>query len=263
MTRKTIFFDIDGTLLNTLNGKRFTIPQSTTDALIQLKRNGHQIVICSGRQEGFIQKYFPNMFTSYVAMNGTHVVCDGKTIFDHVFSQDEVIKLLQHFDKVGAWFTFVGKYNGWTRNTPQSMIEELNLNYGLGKFLKTNWNPQDVQANMLDFVFDDEVHYERCKPAFLGSMVINRHSGYRTADLSFKENDKAKGIARFLEYTGISKNDTIAFGDGYNDITMMGAVGCGVAMGNSVNEVKQAADYITDNIFDDGIYKALRHFELI
>jgi len=263
MTKKTIFFDIDGTLLGTKNDTPFVIPQSTMEALHQLIRNGHQIVICSGRQEAFIKKYFPNLFSSYVAMNGTHVVCDGKTIFDHVFTAEEVDQLMEHFDKVGAWYNFVGKANGWIRNMPTAMTKHLNPMYGLGDYIKTAWQPQDVNANMLDFFFEDEAHYVRCKPAFVGSMVLNRHVGQLAADLSFKENDKAKGIVRFLEHTGIAKSDTIAFGDGYNDITMMSAVGCGVAMGNGVDEVKQAAAYITDDIFNDGIYKALKHFELL
>lgn len=263
MTKKTIFFDIDGTLLSTLNGKRFVIPESTMQALHQLKRNGHQIVICSGRQEAFIHKYFPGVFSSYVAMNGTHVVYDGKTIFDHVLSEDEVVQLIERFDEVGAWYNFVGKANGWSRNIPASIMDDMNPIYGLENYIKTDWQPQDVQANILDFFFEDEAHYERVQSAFTGSLVMNRHGTELAADLSFKETDKSKGIARFLEYTGIPKSDTFAFGDGYNDITMMGAVGCGVAMGNGVDEVKQAAAYVTDDIFSDGIYKALKHFELI
>lgn len=263
MTKKTIFFDIDGTLLGTWRDKRFVIPKSTTEALHQLKRNGHQIVICSGRQEAFIHKYFPNTFSSYVAMNGTHVVYDGKTIFDHVLTKEEILDLLARFDKVGAWYNFVGKANGWARNIPAKMIKEMNPIYGLDDYIKTTWQPQDVQANMLDFFFEDEAHYERVKSAFTGSLILNRHGSDLAADLSFRETDKSKGIERFLEYTDIPKSETIAFGDGYNDITMMNAVGCGVAMGNGVDEVKQAASYITDDIFHDGIYKALKHFGLL
>lgn len=220
-------------------------------------------MICSGRPEAFIHKYFPGLFSSYIAMNGTHVVCDGKTIFDRLLTCEEVQELIKRFDKAGAWYNFVGKMNGWVRNLPADRIASLNSVYGLGNYLKTDWKPQDVQANVLDFMFENEAHYEHCKLALTDSMVLNRHGSNLSADLSFREADKAKGIARFLEYAGIPKSDTIAFGDGYNDITMMNAVGCGIAMGNGVNEVKQAAAYITDDIFNDGIYKALKHFELI
>ena len=55
----------------------------------------------------------------------------------------------------------------------------------------------------------------------------------------------------------------MAFGDGENDIDMLKFAGIGVAMGNSSDIVKAAADYVTDTIDNDGIEKALRHFGLI
>jgi Cof subfamily protein (haloacid dehalogenase superfamily) len=263
MNKKTIFFDIDGTLLGTKNGKYFCIPQSALEALHALKERGHRIAICSGRQELFIHKFFPNLFTSYVAMNGTHVVFDGKTILDLPFSAEKVAELMAHFDSYGCSYTFVGKSHGWGRNLPENHIEKLNFLYGLPDFLSADWEPGDVEANMMDFIFPNEEEFERCRPAFSGSMVLNRHPGQLASDLSFKEYDKAKGIEAFLDYAGIDKSDTVAFGDGYNDVTMMGAVGCGIAMGNAVDQVKEAADYVTTDVFDDGIYNALKHFELI
>jgi Cof subfamily protein (haloacid dehalogenase superfamily) len=263
MNKKTIFFDIDGTLLGTKDGRRFCIPPSALQALRTLKQGGHRVVICSGRQEAFIHKFFPNIFTSYVAMNGTHVVYDGKTILDCPFSRQQVAKLMSHFDSYRCSYTFVGKTNGWARNLPEQYLEKLNVLYGFSDFLKVQWQPEEVDANMMDFIFQSEEEFERCRSAFSGSMVLNRHPGQLAADLSFKEQDKSKGIQAFLEYAGIDKGDTIAFGDGYNDVTMMGAVGCGIAMGNAVEDVKKAADYVTDAVFDDGIYKALEHFGLI
>jgi Cof subfamily protein (haloacid dehalogenase superfamily) len=263
MNKKTIFFDIDGTLLGTKNGQHFCIPPSALEAIDALIKRGHRVAICSGRQEAFIHKFFPGLFTSYVAMNGTHVVYDGKTIFDLTFAGEQVAELMEHFDSYGCSYTFVGKEHGWARNLPENYLSELNSLYGFSDFLKIEWMPDEVQANMMDFIFQTEEDFERCRSAFSGSMVLNRHPGQLAADLSFKEQDKSKGIKVFLDYAGIDQKDTIAFGDGYNDITMMGAVGCGVAMGNAVDDVKKAADYVTTDIFDDGIYRALKHFELI
>ena len=57
--------------------------------------------------------------------------------------------------------------------------------------------------------------------------------------------------------------DTIAFGDGRNDIEMLETVAMGVAMGNAVPEAKAVADFETDRIENDGIIKALKEFRLI
>jgi len=66
-----------------------------------------------------------------------------------------------------------------------------------------------------------------------------------------------------LDYFGISLEESMAFGDGGNDVLMLKHVGIGVVMGNAEDEVKLAADYVTDSVDEDGIEKALRHFGVI
>jgi hydroxymethylpyrimidine pyrophosphatase-like HAD family hydrolase len=66
-----------------------------------------------------------------------------------------------------------------------------------------------------------------------------------------------------LEHYGIRQEEMIAFGDGENDMEMLQFAGIGIAMGNAEKEVKAVADYVTDDIDDDGIWKACRHFGLI
>lgn len=263
MARKTIFFDIDGTLLGTKDGRRFQMPESAREALRLLVRGGHRIAVCSGRQEAFIHKYFPGVFRSYVAMNGTHVVFEGRTVYDRAFSPGRVAELSDYFSRGDCRFVFIGKEHGWPYNIPEESVPFLNGLYGLPDFLRTRWEPGKIRANMMDFVFQSDADYERCRDLFTGGMVINRHPGGLTSDLSFEGEDKAAGIERFLAYAGIPKEDTVAFGDGYNDVTMMQAVGLGVAMGNAVDEVKKAAGHVTSNLFDDGIYNGLRDLKLI
>ena len=55
----------------------------------------------------------------------------------------------------------------------------------------------------------------------------------------------------------------IVFGDGKNDIDMFEYTKISVAMGNAEDDVKKAADYVTDDIDEDGLYNALKHFEII
>lgn len=263
MSGKTVFFDIDGTLLGTKDGRRFQIPESALRALRQLKKNGNRIVICSGRQEDFIHKFFPGLFDSYVAMNGTHIVCEGKTVLDRPLSTPRVRELMHHFDAYGCRYVFIGKHKGWPRRIPEHLFGGMDAVYGLPDFLIPVWEPEDVEANMMDFIFESDEEYERCAAAFTDEMVLNRHPGALTSDLSFRDWDKARGIEVFLSYAGIPKEETVAFGDGYNDISMMGAVGLPVAMGNAVPEVKRAAAYVTTDLFDDGIYRGLEHLGFI
>ncbi|MDO4757081.1 MAG: HAD hydrolase family protein, partial [Parabacteroides sp.] len=64
-------------------------------------------------------------------------------------------------------------------------------------------------------------------------------------------------------FLGIDVSETMALGDGGNDIPMLQEAGIGIAMGNASNEVKSYADYVTDHIDNDGLCKAFKHFGLI
>lgn len=263
MSKKAIFFDIDGTLLSSQNGQHFHVQPSSLEALNRLKARGHIVVISSGRPELFIHKYFPGIFNNYVAMNGAHVVVDGKTVFEEFFSPEDIHKLMRYFDRYGCWYNFVGNARGWACHVSEDRIEPLNQSYGMAGYLQTEWEPEDVRASIIDFVFRDEEHYHACKPAFHDPMVLNKHPGSLAADLSFKGKDKSRGVQMFLQHAGISPENAYAIGDGYNDITMMDVVGHPIAMGNAVEELKDVADYVTTDILDDGVYKALDHFHLL
>ena len=71
-------------------------------------------------------------------------------------------------------------------------------------------------------------------------------------DLSPVGVSKASGLALVAEKLGIAADDVLAVGDGRNDIEMLRWAGRGVAMGQSVEEVKAAADHVTASVNDDG-----------
>ncbi|MFR1215015.1 MAG: HAD family hydrolase [Acutalibacteraceae bacterium] len=101
MQKKTIFFDIDGTLLDCWHNKPFTIPESNRQALQLLKQQGHQIIACTGRHEAFLKKYFPGIFDSYITMNGS-ILFTKEILFTIEFSLEEVSYLMKHFDEVST-----------------------------------------------------------------------------------------------------------------------------------------------------------------
>jgi len=82
-------------------------------------------------------------------------------------------------------------------------------------------------------------------------------------DVIAKGGGKQTAIRRYLAENGLTPEEAIAFGDGENDIGMLKLAGIGVAMGNAEGIVKEAADYVTTDIDDNGIENALKHFGLI
>ena len=82
-------------------------------------------------------------------------------------------------------------------------------------------------------------------------------------DLIPADSSKAVGIERILAHFGIDRNESIAFGDGANDIEMLQYVGTGIAMGNAADIVKQNSDLVTDSADDEGIWNALKKLNVI
>ena len=74
---------------------------------------------------------------------------------------------------------------------------------------------------------------------------------------------KPVGVGKMLERFGLKREESMAFGDGGNDIDMLRYAGVGVAMDNAGDDVKAAADYVTAGVDEDGVERALRHFGVI
>ena len=78
-----------------------------------------------------------------------------------------------------------------------------------------------------------------------------------------KDGGKNKGIDAIINHFGIKLEETMAFGDGGNDIDMLKHAGIGVAMENARDDVKEIADFITTSVDDDGITNALKHYNVL
>ena len=82
-------------------------------------------------------------------------------------------------------------------------------------------------------------------------------------DVTAKGNTKRNGIDQIIRHFGIKLEETMAFGDGGNDISMLRHAGIGVAMGNANNDVKAASNYTTTSVDEDGIANALKYFGIV
>ena len=109
--------------------------------------------------------------------------------------------------------------------------------------------------------FLDEEHERELLPLVPNSTAARWYPAF--CDLTSAKADKANGISAIAEHMGIDISETMAFGDGGNDLTMLRAAGIGVAMGNALDTVKAHADYVTSSVDEDGITNALKHFEII
>jgi hydroxymethylpyrimidine pyrophosphatase-like HAD family hydrolase len=82
-------------------------------------------------------------------------------------------------------------------------------------------------------------------------------------DITARGTDKGSALHEMAQFLGLQMNRMVAFGDGGNDLTMIREAGIGIAMGNANDVLKQAADYITTTVDDDGVLNALRHYGVV
>ena len=121
--------------------------------------------------------------------------------------------------------------------------------YNLNKCLMTA-EPEAAARHVekLNELYGDILSIYRSEPFFIEVMPKNV--------------DKATSLDRMLETVGLTREDAICCGDGFNDISMIKYAGVGVAMANAQEEVKKSADFITDSNDEDGIVKVIDTFVL-
>ena len=86
------------------------------------------------------------------------------------------------------------------------------------------------------------------------------HMRYHPNNLMIEPADKYAGITRVMKFLNGDMADVVVFGDGWNDMDMFSKAPMSIAMGNSVDALKEIATFVTKGADDGGIEYACRHF---
>ena len=247
---KAIFFDIDGTILNGNKG----IPNSTLLALDKLREKDIKTIICTGRGYSETKPLNLKGFDDYILLNG-QICYDDKDniVFKKPIKDKE--KLIELFNSKKFPFGLVDEkvsYLNYIDDYVRLVHDSINLTLPEVK----EYDGKDLYQALAYGKVKDYIEQEL--PDFL---AVSWH--FDGVDIIPKSGGKDKGVIEYCKIKNIDINDTMAFGDGDNDIKMLKTVRIGVAMGNGIDTVKAAADYVTDGIKEDGIYNALVHFGVI
>ncbi|MDD4515567.1 Cof-type HAD-IIB family hydrolase [Massilibacteroides sp.] len=256
---KAIFFDIDGTLVS-FNTHR--IPQSTIDALALVRQKGIKVFIATGRHLLAINNLGNEKFDGFVTMNGSYCIDEkGEAVYKHKIPVSDIESLLDYLENTESFPCILVQENSMLMNYKNEKVQQIldMLNF-----------PEPPSGNLKDLPKDDvyqliaffEEHQEERIMQVLPGSESTRWSPLFT-DVVPKGSNKSVGIDKLLENYGITPQETMAFGDGGNDIEMLKHVGVGIAMGNAEEEVKRVADYVTDTVDNDGILKALKDMGVV
>lgn len=269
---KIIFLDIDGTLVD----YETKLPKSAITAVQEARKNGHKIYLTTGRSKAEIYPYLWDIgLDGMIGGNGMYIEDNGTVIQDLTMEKEDVVTAVDWLNERKLGFYLESK-NGLFAN--KYFLEKSATLYGD----VTEENKEKVRKLMPDMIYEGELYrndvakisfrldpdcLEEAKKDFEGHLKVSSWSatgkGQEFGEFAILGIDKVKAVHKLLEYLGEDMKNTFAFGDASNDVQMVKSCAVGVAMGNAEVELKEVADYVTDDVNNDGLYKAFKHFGLI
>lgn len=264
---KLIALDLDGTLTN----HNKDILEETKEELIKLAKKGVVIVLASGRPTPGIYKEARELTLDeiggyLISFNGAKVVDfkNNQVLYDQTITVKQAHKM---YDRAKYFGLSALTYNDtqiitedagdhWVQLESYTTKMEVDHVHDFKKRIDEPVNKVLVtgEPSYIAKVLDD------FKKPYVGQMSIYRSDPYYIECVSLGI-DKAKSLSVLCEKLNIKQEETIAFGDGYNDLSLIEYCHLGVAMENAVEEVKQRANYITKSNDDNGVAYCLKELE--
>ena len=265
MKYKLIVLDLDGTLTNS---KKEITPRNR-ETLIRMQEQGIRLVLASGRPTyGIVplaNELRMNEFGGFIlSYNGGEIINweTQEMVYENVLP-NEVVPVL--YECARTHQLSILTYDGAEIITENSqdpyVLKEAFLNKMAVR--ETNDFLTDITLPVTKCLIVDAdklipLEAELCL-RLQGRINVFRSEPY-FLELVPQGIDKALSLAVLLKEIGVAREEVIAIGDGYNDLSMIRFAGLGIAMGNAQEPVKKAADYITLSNEEDGVAEAIKKF---
>jgi len=278
MTRRIVFLDIDGTIIDQ-NGN---LPDSTVRAVHTARANGHLVYLASGRTPTEVETRVANMGLDGAVLGaGAYAWVgplwgDGEWAIERLMSADDAAEMIAGYREVGADFVLQGREQVWA--TPGGFARLAGALEAEGRLsdatraalldhVTVTEDPPTTGIAKSVFSSDDAGAYAAVKARLGGRfhVITGTMPGLGTAGGEVSPSGVTKGstLLMLLEKLGIAVEDSIAIGDNNNDLEMLRAAGIGIAMGNGTPEALAAADETTTAVDADGIWNAFTKHGLI
>lgn len=260
---KYFFFDVDGTLLPF--GK--SVPESAVYAIKAAQALGSKCFIASGRSLAELPAFENIAFDGYICSAGATIEIDGKRIYSAHIERKKFNKLFRYLKDRGFYvLTQTDNATYLSREAGEFFKSQL-MKY-IGRLVELNGLvlsedvPEDEEIKKLLILCAEDGYGTDRVRAEIGSefTVVNNTVSLPPrlmVEIVMSSVSKATGIEKVLSYYGASREDSVAIGDGSNDIEMVEYASLGIAMGNSSIDLLEVADYVTTDVENDGIKNAI------
>lgn len=257
-----VFFDIDGTVVD---DDTQSIPESAVRAVERLRENGHLAVVNTGRPYSHIDPRVRQMaFGGWICGCGMEIRLYDGWLVRRAPDTQVCAKIRDAVRACGMRVLYEGQDGDLFTDGAFSRHEALDLEAERMRRKGFRVRELEPQPRFLKLVTFDAPNCRReefirtVSPWFT---CIDR--GNTMLELVMNGSSKAGGMVQLLTRLGLPREQTLAIGDSTNDLPMFEFAAHSACMGNGMRELKEKAEFVTAPVLEDGIEKALKHFELI
>lgn len=264
MDKKIIFFDIDGTLIDE---ETHLVPNTTKQALKNLRENGHLAFINTGRPISEITNYIRSFnFDGYICGCGTYIELNNEVLFYKSLGNKLSCQLAKDIKNFNLEGLLEGRYDIYFDKieniTHPHVLKIMDQHKREGFFTGSTWDDPSIDVDKL-VVFstkssDFSGFYNKYKDIF--EFIKRGEDFYELVPHGYS---KASGIEYVINYLNIPHKNTYAIGDSTNDLSMLQYVENSIAMGNSNPKIFDLVSFKTTSVDNNGIENALKHYNLI
>lgn len=267
MKYKMLVLDLDGTLTNS----KKIITKKTKEAITKAALKGTVIVLASGRPsqgvEPLAEELHLKEIGGYILPFNGGIIKDCRTdtiIYKKLLSENIKYQIAKIADKYCINVLTYKNGNIIATGIDQYVALESKIN-GI-KIEIVSDIANEIESDIPKFIFTDHDYRLQVIEPYVKKELSGKANVFRS-DPFFLEVvpigiDKALSLARLLQILGMSKDEIICCGDGFNDISMIEYAGLGVAMENAQQKVKLVANYITLSNDNDGVAEVIEKFIL-
>lgn len=279
MKRKIVFLDVDGTLID----YEAKCSDSAKEAVRKAREAGHKVYICTGCSKAeILQRDLPAL-DGMIGGNGAYVEDDGHVVMHQGLTAQQTRDIVDWCRKRGLGLYLESNAGMFCDDNMIVQGPEAMVKYTMGKgadLSQAKDSSSQFLSQMIHLPYEDMGRDDVNKISFILSayqdhldsatrfpdLIANTWGGKGEhalyGDLGPAGITKKHAIEVLLTHLGADTADTISFGDAKIDLSMFELCAYNVAMGNGGPEIKAAADLVTADVNDDGLYKAFESLGL-
>ena len=246
--KKVLFFDIDGTLLNS----ELKIPEGVKRELKRLKEAGYYLFVASGRPLAFISNQIIEAgFNGFVLCNGAHVELNHEIIYENRIPYEKVNDLMNLLENVDCEYDFETATDCYIDPSYKDFIEFFKVCDIRHEKLIISFDKEEVMHRTLKIEISAKKDHDKIIEYIADKFYFDHHGTANSFEICALDTSKATGVEKVLEHLNIDKDHSYAFGDGLNDSAALTLSDIGVVMNESADISKQMSDILLlDNRLD-------------